>query len=139
MADAFERIASTEKPCVLNETGAVNDRHIGPFRFYPCDDDGLIFTDLTYAPFFCGAAASGHIWHWEHYIEPKNLWTMFRPFHDMLENIEVDAEHFAPDRMDTDSVHVLTLTGEKHDLYYVRPRRFMACACRSTAASLCTG
>lgn len=122
VADAFERIACAEKPCVLNETGAVNDRHIGPFRFYPCDDDGLIFTDLTYAPFFCGSASSGHMWHWEYYIEPKNLWTMFKPFHDMLEDIEADAEHFVPGRMDTDSAHVLTLTGKKHDLYYVRSR-----------------
>lgn len=122
VADAFNRIPCPDKPCVLNETGAVNDCHTGPFRFYPCDDDGLIFTDLTYAPFFCGAAASGHMWHWEYYIEPKNLWTMYRPFHDMLSGIAVDEEHFTPGRADTDSAHILTLIGEGHALYYIRSR-----------------
>ncbi len=122
VADGFKRIKCTDKPCVLNETAAVNDCHTGPFRFYPCDNDGLIFTDLTYAPFFCGAAGSGHMWHWEYYLEPKNLWKMFKPFTQMLEGIEVADENFVPGRADTDSARVLTLNGEKHALYYVRSR-----------------
>ncbi len=122
VADAFERVNCTGKPCVLNETAAVNDCHTGPFRFYPADDDGLIFTDLTYTPFFCGSSDSGHLWHWEYYIEPKNLWKHYRPFIEMLKGIEVDEEHFVPGRDSDERAHVLRLDGQKHTLIYVRSR-----------------
>ena len=55
--DAVRRCSTGTKPLILTETGAVNDRHVGPFRFYPADHGGLIFDDVTYPPFFCGAAA----------------------------------------------------------------------------------
>lgn len=121
-ADGIERLRCEDKPVVLNETGAVNDRHTGPFRFYCCDHDGLIFHDVTYTPFFAGAAACGHIWHWEYYVDPQNLWRHFRPFAEMLEGIEVDREHFAPVARHTDRLYVFALEGDRHMLIYVRNR-----------------
>ena len=121
-ADAIACLRSADKPMVLNETGAVNDCHTGPFRFYCCDHDGLIFHDVTYAPFFAGAAASGHIWHWEYYVDPQNLWKHFRPFAQMLEGIEADEERFVPQTCHTEQVLVFALKGERHTLLYVRNR-----------------
>lgn len=111
-----------DKPVVMNETGAVNDRHTGPFRFYPCDHDGLLFHDLVYTPFFAGAAAPGHIWHWEHYLEPKNLWRCYSPLAEMLNGIDVCREHFTPETRHTDTAYIFVLRGEKHTLAYVRNR-----------------
>lgn len=121
-ADGIERLRCDKKPVVMNETGAVNDCHTGPFRFYCCDHDGLIFHDVTYTPFFAGSAASGHTWHWEYYVDPQNLWRHFRPFAEMLQGVEADEEHFTPVTRHTDRLWVFALEGQTHTLIYVRNR-----------------
>jgi hypothetical protein len=94
--DAVQRARRPDRPVLLAETGAVNDCHSGPFRYYVADHDGLLFHDTTYAPFFAGAAGSGHIWHWDRYVDQKNLWPGFRALADTLRDIAVDREHFEP-------------------------------------------
>lgn len=121
-ADGIEQMRCSDKPMVLNETGAVNDRHTGPFRFYCCDHDGLIFHDMTYTPFFAGAAASGHMWHWEYYLDPQNLWRHYKPFISMLDGIEADREQFEPEALHMEDAYVFVLRGVMHTLLYIRNR-----------------
>jgi len=118
--DAIKRTQKDNKPVILTETGAVNDSHTGPFRFYGCDHDGLIFHDVTYPALFAGAAGSGHIWHWDSYVEPKNLWRHFTPMVKALENIQMDAENFKSGVITHDDAWILTLTGDTHILILVR-------------------
>ena len=118
--DALERTKRDNKPVILTETGAVNDSHTGPFRFYVCDHDGLIFHDVTYPALFAGAAGSGHIWHWESYVEPKNLWRHYTPMVRAIEGIQMDAEGFVSGVIPHDDVWILTLTGNTHILALVR-------------------
>lgn len=120
--DAVARARCEGKPIILTETGAVNDSHTGPFRFYACDNLGLIFHDVTYPAIFAGAAGSGHIWHWNSYVEQKNLWRFYRPLVDAFTGIEVDAEAFVSGVMENDQAWLLTLIGKKHTLLYVRSR-----------------
>ncbi|NLX71029.1 MAG: hypothetical protein GX024_09110 [Clostridiales bacterium] len=118
--DAVVRSRREDKPVILTETGAVNDRHTGPFRFYLCDHKGLIFHDVTYPAFFAGAAGSGHIWHWGEYVEAKNLWKYYKPLKDVLEGVKVDQERFKTADYSSSDVWILALEGENHTLLFVR-------------------
>ncbi len=115
-------MGSGRRPVILTETGAVDDRHIGPFRFYDCDHDGLIFTDCTYPAFFAGAAGSGHIWHWNEYVERKNLWPLYRPLAQALRGVACDAEGFRTVDHSTDAAWVLGLEGRTCALWFVRSK-----------------
>ena len=118
--DAVERTRRDNKPIILTETGAVNDSHTGPFRFYNCDHDGLVFHDVTYPALFAGAAGSGHIWHWDSYVEPKNLWRHYTPMVKAVEGIQMDTENFVNGVIPNDNAWILTLTGNEHILVLVR-------------------
>ena len=120
--EAVNRSRREDKPVILTETGAVNDRHVGPFRFYNSDHDGLIFMDVTYPAFFAGSAGSGHIWHWNQYVETKNLWDHFKPLADLVEGIQMDAENFISGVIENEEAWILTLSGNKHTLILVRNR-----------------
>lgn len=120
--DAVRRCSTGKKPLILTETGAVNDRHVGPFRFYSADHGGSIFDDVTYPAFFCGAAGSGHIWHWDQYVDAQNLWDHFVPLRDALKGVQVDAEGFEPFAVQDDRVWILGLRGRTTALILVRSR-----------------
>ena len=107
----------------MAETGAVNDCHSGPFRFYSKDDRGLIMADCSFAPFFAGCAGTGQIWHWdERYVESKNLLGLFRPFADLVEGVKLDEEDFQPVDLSDDRVFCMLLRGKTCTLAYVRNR-----------------
>lgn len=120
--DAIQRARRADRPVLLAETGAVNDCHSGPFRYYRSDHDGLIFHDTTYPAFFGGAAGSGHIWHWDRYVDQKNLWGGFRALAEALRGVDIDAENLLPDDWSTDSYWCLILRGRTTTLGWLRNR-----------------
>ncbi len=123
LEDAFKALKDENSPLVFAEVGAVNNCHSGPFKFYVSDDDGLIFADCVYTPFFVGSCGCGHIWHWdERYVESKNLYKMFKPFAALIENINPAKENFVPQKLSNELAHVLILKGEKHVLGYIRSK-----------------
>jgi hypothetical protein len=109
-----------DRPVLLAETGAVNDRHTGPFRFYRMDERGIIFHDTTFPAFFAGAVGTGQIWHWEQYVDQKDLWGQLRPFADLLAGVEVDKEALQPVDFSTPQAWLLGLLGQRHLLLWVR-------------------
>lgn len=120
--DAVQRARRPDRPIILAETGAVNDRHTGPFRFYRADHRGIIFHDTTFPAFFAGAAGTGQIWHWDRYVDEKNLWRHFRPFAELMAGIALDAEGFRPIDLSTERAWILGLLGKHHLLLWVRNR-----------------
>ncbi len=120
--DAVQRARRPDRPVLLAETGAVNDAHSGPFRYYRADHDGLIFHDTTYPAFFAGAAGSGHIWHWDRYVDQKNLWYGFRALADALHGVAVDCEGFVAFTQSTDEYWCLGLRGRTVSLVWLRNR-----------------
>ncbi|MDO5566616.1 MAG: cellulase family glycosylhydrolase, partial [Planctomycetia bacterium] len=67
--DMVDRLAAyhSGKPILATEMGAVKRSHTGPSELYPLDHEGILFHDILFAPFFAGAAGSGHCWHWANY------------------------------------------------------------------------
>ena len=120
--DAVRRTIRYDRPALLAETGAVNDRHTGPFRYYRMDDRGIIFHDTTYPAFFAGAAGTGQIWHWDQYVDQKNLWRFYKPFAEMVEGLKLDFEEFARFDLSNDQAWCLVLRGKGHVLAWVRNR-----------------
>lgn len=120
--EALARSRRPDRPVLLAETGAVNDAHTGPFRYYRIDDRGIIFHDTTFPAFFAGAGGTGNCWHWEQYIDQKGLWTAFRPFADLVDGIQLDAEGFDTFDLTTERVWFFGLRGNRHVLCWIRNR-----------------
>ncbi len=120
--DAVQRARRPDRPVILTETGAVDDCHIGPFRYYRWDDDGLILHDTTYPAFFAGAAGSGHIWHWDGYVDQKNLWSGFRALAEAIRGVAVDREQFSAVDLSTSTCWCLALRGRTVTLAWIRNR-----------------
>ena len=125
LRDGIEVLSDPEKPFLVAETGAVNDCHSGPFRYYLSDHDGLLFCDLVYTPIFCGAAGCGHIWHWDgRYVEAKNLYRFYKPLKELIADVEFDREDFTPDVIEDEDVILLILRGKTTALGYLRNKHF---------------
>jgi hypothetical protein len=118
--DAVQRARRPDRPIFLAETGAVNDRHTGPFRFYRMDERGILFHDTAFPALFAGAAGTGHIWHWDQYVDQKDLWRYYRPLADLLAGVQLDAEGFRPVDLSTERAWLLGLHGRQHLLLWVR-------------------
>jgi hypothetical protein len=110
-------------PILLAETGAVDDCHCGPFRYYGADHRGRIFVDTVYPALFAGCAACGHIWHWdERYVDSKNLFHLLKPLSLLLEGIAMDQENFQPEDHSTAEAYCYLLRGKTVTLGFVRNR-----------------
>ncbi len=120
---AVKGISGTGRPAILAETGAVNDNHSGPFRYYLSDDKGILFADTVFPAFFAGAAGCGQIWHWDdRYISAKSLYHMFSPFAQLVKGINPLEEEFESVDISTDEIYCLILKGKNNSLGYIRNR-----------------
>lgn len=108
------------KPLLLAECGAVMPSHSGPHEIYKKDREGIILHDFLFAPFFCGAAGPGHLWHWDHYIDKMNVWFQIGRFSKAIEGIDPDEEHFKPMTSHRHGLRVYTLSGDRHILSWCR-------------------
>ena len=126
-ADAIEALRNIggSKPMLLAESGAVKPNHAGPSELYPRDSLGTILHDVLFAPFFCGAAGPGHMWHWDHHIRKHNTWFQIRRFANAIEGIDPIKEQFEPQRDDIEGLRVYTLRG----------RNTLIAWCRDTASN----
>jgi hypothetical protein len=119
---AVQATRRPDRPNLLAETGAVNDRHTGPFRYYRMDNRGIIFHDTTFPAFFAGAGGSGHNWFWDSYVDQKNLWGQLKPFADLLAGVALDQEGFELVDASNEQAWCLALRGKHTLLAYVRSR-----------------
>jgi hypothetical protein len=121
-ADAVRemRAFGLNKPILLAETGGVQPRHAGPFEYYLQDKAGTILHDVLFAPFFAGAAGPGHIWFWDRYVDPMNLWYHFDRFSEAVKDVDPPAEAFEPSMLEVDGMRVYLLKGKQTSLLWCR-------------------
>ena len=123
--DALQYCINAQKennmPFFVAETGAVNIRHSGPFKYYPYDHRGIIFADCVYTPVFLGCAGVGNIWHWdERYVEFKNLYPMYKPLIKLFDGVSFDSENFVSKDYSNDQAYIFILEGNNYSLGYIR-------------------
>ncbi len=119
-AIAVLRGFNLNKPMLLAESGAVKPVHTGPHPIYNVDTMGSVLHDVLFTPFFCGAAGSGHLWHWDHHIDKQNTWFQMGRFAHAVEGINPIEEKFVPLRHDTDKLRVYVLKGTHTMLVWCR-------------------
>ena len=108
------------KPVIINEIGAVNPNHAGPSSLYPKDTEGVLLHDFIFAPFFGGSAGSGNTWHWDHYIEPNQLWYHFGRFKNAIEGIDPVKEAMQPCYFKRNTVDCYGLKGKTKTILWCR-------------------
>lgn len=109
-----------KKPVLLAECGAVKPVHTGPHNIYKVDTLGTVLHDFLFAPFFCGSAGSGHLWHWDHYIDKVDVWYQIGRFAEAVKGIDPRKEGFIPERNDAGRLRVYTLKGNNHIMSWCR-------------------
>ena len=124
-ADAVRELLAfeTEKPILLAESGAVEPGHSGPFKLYKKDKAGIILHDVTFAPFFAGAAGTGQIWHWDQYVAANNLWFQFGRFAEATKEINPLPEAFEPIELKHPRLRVYALQGKHMFLAWCRDKQ----------------
>lgn len=116
-----KRVKKENMPFFVAETGAVNNHHSGEFKYYSCDDRGMIFVDCVYTPVFLGCAGCGNIWHWdERYVESKNLYKYYKPLKNMLNGVDFQNEEFEPQDFSDDKLYIFILNGKTVSLGFIR-------------------
>lgn len=120
---AVQATRRPDKPILLAETGAVNDRHTGVFRYCRMDDRGIILHDTTFPAFFAGSAGTGQCWFWDSYVDIKSLWPQFKPFAELVEGIELDKEGFVLKDLSNEASLCLALEGKTCTLIWLRNRQ----------------
>ncbi|MHC4520212.1 MAG: glycoside hydrolase 5 family protein [Planctomycetota bacterium] len=110
----------TRKPIILTETGAVKPRHTGCSELYARDPDGTLLHDMLFAPFFAGAAGTGHVWWWRQAIEEPNLWYHFARFAEAVKGLDPAAEAFQPSMIPHDRLRIYALAGRNTSLLWCR-------------------
>ncbi len=108
------------KPVIVSEIGAVEAKHAGPSKLYESDSSGMLLHDLLFAPFFAGAAAPGQSWHWNEYIEKKNLWYHFQRFSNAVKDIDPVKENFVSSITEQNGIRIYTLKGNHTTLLWCR-------------------
>lgn len=121
-ADAVRELQAFQpgKPILLAESGAVEPRHTGAFKLYAKDTEGMILHDVLFAPFFAGAAGSGHAWWWRVHIERNQIWWQFDRFAEAVKNINPAEEKFEPLMLEHPRLRIYVLKGEKTVLAWLR-------------------
>ncbi|MDD3587261.1 MAG: cellulase family glycosylhydrolase [Thermoguttaceae bacterium] len=111
------------KPVLTAEMGAVQWRHAGPSELYDLDHEGILLHDVLFTPFFCGAAGSGHCWHWYRYIEKQNLWWHIGRFSKAIAGVNPIKERFEPFQNKYDFYKIYGLKGKTVSLLWLRSQK----------------
>ena len=80
----------------------------------------MILHDVLFAPFFAGAAGSGHAWWWRVHIERNQIWWQFDRFAEAVKNINPAEEKFEPLMLEHPRLRIYVLKGEKTVLAWLR-------------------
>jgi hypothetical protein len=122
VADAIRELIAMKpgKPILLAESGAVEPSHSGPFKLYDKDTSGIILHDVLFAPFFAGAAGTGHCWHWDRYVDQNDLWWQFARFAEAVDGLDPASERFQPTRIAHPELRLYALKGKNTTLLWGR-------------------
>ena len=116
----FAHLFVKDRPIIMNEVGAVQPSHSGPFQYYKTDKEGMLLHDLMFAPFFSGSAGCGVMWHWDSYLYANDLWYHFQRFKNAIEGIDPIKDRMTHFRFETDGVRCFALGGNTKTIIWGR-------------------
>ena len=80
----------------------------------------MLIHDMIFTPFFCGAAGTGAMWHWDSYIYENDLWYHYKRFKNAIEGIDPIRDRMKPYRFETDGVRCYALGGTTKTIIWGR-------------------
>ncbi len=116
----FAKAKVSDRPVVVNEIGAVEANHAGPSKLYPVDSEGVLIHDMIFAPFFCGAAGTGGMWHWDTYVQRQNLWYHYQRFQNAIKGVDPAKEQFTNYTFSKNGVNAYALKGKTQTMIWLR-------------------
>jgi hypothetical protein len=101
MIEWLDKLTAYRKPYLWAEFGI--ERQFLPEREY-CEKDreGVHMHAGLWTPVMHGAAGCGHIWWWDSYVDPKDLYFHFRALADFVNGIPWTTAGFQPARVQAD-------------------------------------
>ncbi|MGI8635663.1 MAG: hypothetical protein ACR2KZ_09700, partial [Segetibacter sp.] len=75
---------------------------------------------MIFAPFFCGAAGTGGLWHWDSYVERQHLWYHYQRFQNAIKGVDPVKERFTPFTIVKQGVRAYGLKGLNKTIIWCR-------------------
>ncbi len=122
MADHVAMVRRFDKPCFFAEFGLVNETW-GPSPRLADDPDGVNLHNGMWGAMMAGAAGTAHLWWWDNYVAPRNLWYHFRGVARYIAGVRWNTEGFEPGVAEsTAGVRAMTLRGRTQTLVWAQNR-----------------
>lgn len=123
MADHVAMIRTFGKPCFFAEFGLVNDSW-GPSPRMADDPDGVNLHNGMWGALLSGAAGPAHLWWWDNYVAPRNLWYHYRGVANFIQGVAFNTEGFEPlqGQPQPEGLRAFALRGTNVSLLWIQNR-----------------
>ena len=132
MIDRIAVLRPFQKPCLFAEFGLVDERwYYSPLM--DIDTGGVNMHNGMWAAILAGSAGCGHLWWWDEYVDPQNLWYHYRGVANFTAGVPWTTEGFEPFQIDThaapyandtnaEQLRIIGLRGKTMTLLWVQNR-----------------
>ena len=122
MVDHVAKLRGFGKPAFFAEFGLVNQTW-GLSPRSDDDRDGVNLHNGMWGAMMAGAAGVGHLWWWDNYVEPKNLWYHYKGVSGYVDGVPWTSAGFEPfEPAASAGVRALGLRGKDLSLIWVQNR-----------------
>jgi hypothetical protein len=123
MADHVAMLRGFGKPAFFAEFGLVNETW-GLSPRVQDDPEGVHLHNGLWSAMMAGAAGTGHLWWWDNYVDPKDLWHQFKGVARFVDGVPFNTEGFQPFVAEAEpaALRVLGLRGKTMTLLWAQNR-----------------
>jgi hypothetical protein len=123
MADHVAMVRTFGKPCFFAEFGLVNDTWGASPRMAD-DPDGVNLHNGMWGALLSGAAGPAHLWWWDNYVAPRNLWYHYRGVANFVQGVAFNTEGFEPlqGQPQPEGLRAFALRGTNVSLLWIQNR-----------------
>lgn len=121
MVDHVAMVRTFGKPCFFAEFGLVNETWGGSPRMKD-DPEGVNLHNGMWGALMAGAAGPAHLWWWDNYVAPQNLWFHYRGVANLVQGVGFNTESFVPiaPQGQPEALRVLGLRGKTTTLLWAQ-------------------
>jgi hypothetical protein len=132
MIDRIAILRPFQKPSLFAEFGLVDERwYYSPLM--DIDTGGVNMHNGMWAAILAGSAGCGHLWWWDEYVAPQNLWYHYRGVANFAAGVPWNTQGFEPFQIDTraapydkdvdaEQLRIIGLRGKTMTLLWIQNR-----------------
>jgi len=119
----LKKIFEYKKPALFTEFGLVNESW-GPSPYMEQDKEVIHFHNGLWASSLSGAAGSAHLWWWDNYIHPQNLYLHYKPLANLIAKIPWLTGQLKPLHFELERLRVFGLQGKDIVALWIQNKEF---------------